>query len=184
MDIDLGLLILRGAVGGVVLTHGLIKVGWPISMGIRGLAAVRGTAGFFGSLGFWPPLFWALASIVAEVVGSLLMIFGLGGPLGAGIVFGDMVIVTLIAHGPYGWWASPQGVGVEFPIPLAAGALALTLIGYGGWALDATWGLSYPGWLTPAVLILAIAGDLALLALRSLRRASRGEPTPTAPGTA
>jgi len=58
MNVDLGLFILRVTVGSVVLAHGLIKIGWPISMmGMRGLAAVRGTAGFLGSLGFWPPLF-------------------------------------------------------------------------------------------------------------------------------
>jgi len=113
------------------------------------------------------------------------MILGLGGPVGPAIVFGDMVIVTLTAHWPYGFWASPQGVGVEFPIPLTAGALALTLIGHGGWALDAALGLSYPGWLMPAVLILAIAGDAALLAIRALRRSSPGRvAAPPATGTA
>jgi putative oxidoreductase len=110
-------------------------------MGMRGMAAFRGTAGFFGNLGFWPPLFSAIVAIVAEVGGGLLTIFGLGGPIGPGLIFGDMVIVTLTAHWPYGFWASPQGVGVEFPIPLTAGALALTLIGHGGWALDAALGL-------------------------------------------
>ena len=79
---DLGLFILRLAVGGVVLAHGSIKIGWPISLGQRGAPAVRGVAGFFGNLSFWPPMFWALVAIVAEIGGSLLTILGLGGPLG------------------------------------------------------------------------------------------------------
>lgn len=186
MNVDLGLFILRLAIGSVVLAHGLIKIGWPISMmGMRGMAAFRGTAGFFRTLGFWPPVFWAIAAILAEVGGSLLMIFGLGGPIGPGILFGDLVIVTLVAHWPYGFWASPKGVGVEFPIPLTAGALALTLIGHGGWTLDAALGLSYPGWLMPAVLILAIGGAAALLMIRRLRRSPAGQAAaPAVSGTA
>lgn len=167
---DLGLLVLRVAVGGVLLAHGFIKIGWPISLGPRGLAAVRSTAGFFGSLGFWPPMFWTFVSIAAEIGGGLLMIFGLGGPIGAGIVFGDLVIVTLVAHVPAGFWAGggKQLAGVEFPIPLTAGALAVALIGTGGWSLDAALGLTYPDWLLPGWLLLMLAGDAALLAIRAV----------------
>ena len=172
MNDDLGLLVLRVAIGGVVLAHGLIKIGWPISMGARGAAAVRGVAGFFGSMGLWPPMFWALAAVVAEIGGSLLMILGLGGPIGPGLVFGDMVIVTIVAHWPAGFWAGggKQMPGVEFPIPLTGGALAVALIGNGGWSLDTALGLSYPDWLMPAWLALMLAGDIALLVIRAVRR--------------
>lgn len=178
MSEDFGLLVLRLAIGGVVLAHGLIKIDWPISMGMRGMAAVRGTAGFFGSLGFWPPMFWALTSIAAEIGGSLLMILGLGGPIGPGVVFGNMLIVTIVAHWPAGFWAGggKQMAGVEFPIPITAGALALALIGTGGWSLDAALNLSYPGWLTPAWLLLMLIGDAALLAIRALRARTAGQP--------
>lgn len=176
---DLGLLVLRIAIGGVVLAHGLIKVGWPISMGTgTGMAAVRGTAGFFSALGFWPPMFWALTAIVAEIGGSNLTILGLGGPIGPGLVFGDLVIVTLVAHLPAGFWAGggKQMAGVEFPIPITAGALALALIGPGGWSLDGALGLAYPGWLTPIWLLLMLAGDALLLAIRALRPRMAGQP--------
>jgi putative oxidoreductase len=173
MNEDLGLLVLRVAIGGVVLAHGLIKIGWPISMGMRGPAAVRGVAGFFGSMGLWPPMFWALVAIVAEIGGSLLMIFGLGGPIGPGLVFGDMLIVTIVAHVPAGFWAGggKQIAGVEFPIPLTAGALAVALIGNGGWSLDAALGLTYPEWLLPVWLVLMLAGDVVLLLVRAVRPA-------------
>jgi putative oxidoreductase len=174
MNIDLGLLVLRLAVGGVVLAHGFIKIGWPISMGMRGMAAVRGVSGFFGGLGFWPPMFWALVSIVAEIAGSLLLILGLGGPIGAGIVFGDMVIVTIVAHWPAGFWAGggKQTAGVEFPIPVTAGALAVALIGNGGWSLDAALNVSYPSELLPIWLALMLVGDAVLLIIRALRKTS------------
>ena len=170
MTDDLGLLVLRLAIGGVVIAHGFIKIGWPISMGMRGMAAVRGAAGWFGGLGFWPPMFWVLVTIVAEIGGSLLTILGLGGPIGPGLVFGDMVIVTLVAHWPQGFWAGGGKVGVEFPIPLTAGALAIALIGLGGWSLDAALSLTYPDWLMPAWLVLMLAGDIVLLAIRAVRR--------------
>jgi putative oxidoreductase len=172
MNVDLGLLVLRVAVGGVVLAHGLLKIGWPVSMGMRGAAAVRGVAGFFGGLHFWPPMFWALTAIVAEIGGSLLMILGLGGPIGPGLVFGDMVVVTIVAHWPAGFWAGggKQTAGVEFPIPITAGALAVALIGNGGWSLDAAFRLTYPDWLIPAWLILMLAGDVALLVIRAARQ--------------
>ena len=174
MNEDLGLFVLRVAVGGVILAHGLIKIGWPISMGQRGMAAVRGTAGFFESLGFWPAIFWTWVSIVAEIGGGLLMIFGLGGPIGAGLVFGDLVIVTIVAHWPAGFWAGggKQMAGVEFPIPLTAGALAVALLGHGGWSLDAMLGLTYPIELTWLWLGLMLVGDAALLVIRATRRSS------------
>jgi len=146
-------------------------------MGMKGMAAVRGTSGYFSSLGFWPPMFWALVSIVAEIGGGLLMILGLGGPIGAGIVFGDMVIVTIVAHWPAGFWAGggKQMAGVEFPIPLTAGALAVALIGNGGWSVDAALDLTYPAELTAAWLALMLAGDAVLLAIRAARRAKVGQ---------
>ncbi len=116
---------------------------------------------------------WALVAIVAEIGGSLLMILGLGGPIGPGLVFGDMVIVTYVVHWPAGFWAGggKQISGWEFPLPLTAGALALTLIGNGSWSLDALLNLTYPDWLTPAWVGLMILGDVALLAIRSSRKA-------------
>jgi putative oxidoreductase len=175
---DIGLFVLRVSVGGVVLAHGLIKIGWPIAMGPqRGMAAVRGVAGFFGGLGFWPPMFWALVAIAAEIGGSLLMIFGLGGPIGPGLVFGDMLIVTIVAHWPAGFWAGggKQMAGWEFPVPITAGALAVALIGNGGWSLDAALNVTYPDWLTPAWIGLMLAGDIALLAIRASRKATAAQ---------
>jgi putative oxidoreductase len=155
------------------MAHGLMKLGLVGGSGMRGIAAVRGTAGWFGSLGLWPPLFWAVVSILAEAGGGLLIVLGLGGPIGPGAVFGNLVIVTLVAHWPKGFWAH-QG-GIEFPALLAAGAFALALVGFGGWTVDAALRLSYPDWLLPAWLILLVGGDLLLLAIRASRTSRIGQ---------
>jgi putative oxidoreductase len=174
MNADLGLAALRLAVGVVIMAHGAIKVGWPVSMGpARGTEALRTTGGWFGSLGFWPPMFWAAVSFLAEFGGGLLILAGLGGPIGPGLVFGDMIVVTIVAHWPKGLWA--QNGGWEFPILLVAGSLAIALIGFGTWSLDSALNLTYPDWLTPAWLALSVLGAALLLAIRATRSAPAPE---------
>jgi putative oxidoreductase len=174
MSSDLGLAALRVAVGIVIIAHGAIKIGWPISMGpARGLDALRMTAGWFASLGFWPAMFWATVSLLAEFGGGLLIIAGLGGPVGPGLVFGDMIVVTIVAHVPNGFWV--QKNGWEFPILLLAGSFAIALIGFGTWSLDAALSLTYPDWFAPAWLALGAIGAVALLVIRAIRPAPAAE---------
>jgi putative oxidoreductase len=174
MNSDLGLTALRVAVGIVIIAHGAIKIGWPVSMGpARGVDALRMTAGWFGSMRFWPPMFWAAVSTLAEFGGGLLIIAGLGGPIGPGLVFGDMIVVTIVAHVPNGFWA--QKNGWEFPILLLAGSFAIALIGFGSWSLDAALSLTYPDWLTTAWLALTAIGAVALLVIRVIRPAPATE---------
>jgi putative oxidoreductase len=168
---DLGLLILRLAVGGVIFAHGAIKIGWPVSMSeARGGAALRSVAGWFGSLGFWPAMFWAVVSLVAEFVGGILIILGLGGPIGPGLVFGDMIVVTLVAHWSNGFWVTKNGW--EFPILLVAGSFAVALVGFGAWSLDAALSLTYADWLAPVWLVVTAIGAGVLLVIRASRQAS------------
>lgn len=161
MNVDLALLVLRLAVGLVVIPHGLLKFGWVGSGG-----SIVGVAGWFQSLGFRPGIFWAWTAALAESVGGLLTLLGLGGPIGPGIVAADLVVVTIVAHAPKGFWA--QNGGWEFPVPLAAGAFALALIGGGAWSLDALLGMTYPEWLLPAWAVLMAAGVALVLISRAL----------------
>ncbi len=157
MNVDLGLFVLRVVVGAVIAAHGLTKVGWFGSG-----SSITGVAGFFRGLGFRPSLFWAYVATLAEVAGGVLMILGLFGPLAPGVVAADLVVVTIVAHWPKGFWVS-QG-GIEFPLPLAAGAFAVALIGNGRWSLDSVFGLTYPTWLAPTWAVLMVIGvGLALL---------------------
>ncbi|HEX9496134.1 MAG TPA: DoxX family protein [Candidatus Limnocylindria bacterium] len=158
MNTDLALLVLRVAVGVVIMGHGLLKIGWVGKGG-----TLTGTAGWFGSIGLKPGMFWASIAVLAEAGGGFLTILGLGGPIGPGIVAADLVVVTLVAHLPKGFWAHEGGW--EFPVPVAAGAFAIALIGNGRWSLDALLGLTYSDQLTLAWLaIMAVGAVLALVA--------------------
>ena len=135
---DLALLVLRVAVGVVISMHGFLKLGW---VGKGGSPA--SVAGWFGnSLGFKPGVFWAWVSILAEGLGGVLVALGLFGPFPAAAVAADLVVVTVVAHVPKGFWATNGGW--EFPVPVAAGAFAVGIIGNGKYSLDAILGLTYP----------------------------------------
>jgi len=81
----------------------------------------------------------------------------------------DLVVVTAVAHWPQGFWAGGGKVGWEFPLPLAAGALAIALAGNGAWSLDRLLGLTYPDWLLPVWLVLMAIGAALALGVRSIR---------------
>jgi putative oxidoreductase len=161
---DLGLLVLRVVIGGVVIPHGLLKLGLVGKGG-----SIAGVAGWFNSLGLRPGNFWAYVSVIAEAGGGLLTVLGLGGPIGPGLLAADLVVVTIVAHWGQGFWAGGGKVGWEFPLPLAAGGLAIALAGNGAWSLDRLLGLSYPDWLVPAWLVVVAAGALLALGVRAMR---------------
>jgi putative oxidoreductase len=161
---DLAFLLLRVVIGGVVIPHGLLKLGLVGKGG-----SLAGVAGWFNSMGLRPGMFWALVAVGAEAGGGLLTVLGLGGPIGPGLLAADLVVVTIVAHWNQGFWAGGGKVGWEFPLPLAAGALAIALAGSGAWSLDRLLGLVYPDWLLPAWLVLMGIGALLALGVRSMR---------------
>ncbi len=161
MDSDLALLVLRVVVGGVVMQHGLLKLGWVGKGG-----SIAGVAGWFNGMGLKPGLWWALVAVAAEAGGGLLTVLGLGGPLGPGILAGDLVVVTIIAHVPQGFWAGGGKVGWEFTLPLAAATFALALLGNGSWSLDGLLGLAYSEQLRWIWLGIVAVGTVAALAAK------------------
>lgn len=161
MYVDLALFVLRVAVGAVIAAHGLLKFGLVGSGG-----SIGGVAGWFHGIGFRPGIFWALVSALAESVGGILTVLGLGGPLAPATVAADLVVVTIVAHWPKGFWAHEGGI--EFPVPLAAGAFAIAVIGNGRWSLDAALGLTLPESLTQAWAALMVVGVVLALLSRAV----------------
>lgn len=160
MNADLGLLVLRVVVGSVVAMHGFMKLGWVGKGG-----SVAGTGGWFQSIGLRPGIFWALVAVLAEAGGGVLMVLGLGGPIGPGLVAADLLVVTIVAHWPQGFWVMGGKTGWEFTLPLSAAGLAVALIGNGAWSLDAALGLTYAEPLAAMWLgLMAVGAVLALVA--------------------
>lgn len=159
---DLALLVLRIAVGVVIAMHGFMKLGW---VGKGGSPA--GVAGWFDkSLGFKPGVFWAWVSILAEGLGGVLVALGLFGPFPAAAVAADLVVVTIVAHVPKGFWAHEGGW--EFPVPVAAGAFAIAMIGNGRYSLDAVLGLTYSETLVGLWWIAMAVGVVLVLILHAM----------------
>jgi putative oxidoreductase len=125
--------ILRVALGGVVLGHGLQKVfGWFGGYGIQG------TMGFFGSLGM-PAILGALV-IISDFLGSIALIAGLATRFSAAAAGAVMLGAVALVHYPNGffmnWGGAPHGEGYEFHLLAIAMAVSLVVTGGGRASLD------------------------------------------------
>jgi putative oxidoreductase len=126
--LNLALLVLRLAVGAVMLAHGLNH--------IFGGGKIAGTGRWFESLGMRPgPLHAWLASIT-EVVAGVLLILGLLTPLAAAGVVGVMLVAWITNHRGNGFFIFRPGEGWEYVMTLTALGVALGALGPGEWSLD------------------------------------------------
>ncbi len=134
----IGLLILRLALGLVMIAHG-----WPK---LNPNGPMKGPAGFGAGLkqmGVPLPMFFGWVVALLETVGAVLLIVGLGTRiLAVGFVIDMIVAIRLvkigIAKSPF---AGGQAVGWEYEFALGAMALALLFTGAGSIALDPALGL-------------------------------------------
>ena len=159
---DIGLLILRIAVGGIVAIHGAQKIA-PARHGGMGIDA---TTGFVESLGFRPARACAWLLALTEVAAGLALAAGFGTPVAAAIVIAVMVAAAFAVHLDKGFFAADGGY--EFPFTLAIGALAVAFAGGGAWSVDRAldWNLAGDAW--------GIGAAIGGLALGSLAVATRG----------
>ena len=158
---DIGLLVLRLAVGLTMPAHGGQKLfGW---FGGYGLA---GAGGFMESLGFRPGRVHAALAGSAELVGGLLIALGLLTPVGAALVIAVMVVAIGTVHLPKGFFVSDGGF--EYNLMIVASSAALAFTGPGAYSLDAVDGLYAGGWVAGIVTVLAglVLGGGALAARR------------------
>jgi putative oxidoreductase len=124
-----GLLLLRVVVGGTMFSHGVQKLfGW------FGGPGLRGTAGFFESLGWRRmPLVLAFLAGLAETSG-LAFAFGLLTPLPALAIAVVMLNAILVVHWKNGFFNGDGGL--EFPLTLATVAVAIAATGPGRFSID------------------------------------------------
>jgi putative oxidoreductase len=158
---DIGLLLLRLAVGLTLAAHGTQKLfGW---FGGRGLSA---TGQFFTVLGFPPGRRHALMAALGEMIGGVLLAVGLATPAAVAVVVSVMLVAAVTAHNGKGFFA--QNGGYEYVFVLAVVALTLACTGPGSFSIDALVGFSRSGisWGIAALLAGLVGGGTALLERR------------------
>ncbi len=158
-----GLLLLRLVFGLAVAAHGAQKLfGW------FGGHGVRGTAGFFGQVGFRRPLTMAVLAGAAEVGGGLLFALGLATPLAALAIAVVMLNAVSAVHWKNGFWNSNGGY--EMNLFVLAAVLAVAASGPGAVSLDGWlgWSDEISGvWWAAGVLAAALVTWLVTRARRS-----------------
>jgi putative oxidoreductase len=163
---DLGLLVLRIVIGLTFAGHGAQKAfGWWSGPGFAGWRAG------IERMGLRPAAFWALVSTAAELGGGVLLAVGLLTPLASAALIALSVVTIGLVHLPKGFWN--RNSGVEFPLSLAAGVMALAGTGSGSVSLDAALGLSYPAEVRGLLIAIGVLGALVGLAISRVRRVDR-----------
>ena len=122
---DLGLLILRIAVGGLMLFHGIAKVmgGYVF---IENMLTPMGLPGFI-----------AWGSVAAELLGSIMILIGLWTRAASVVMMGNMAVAILMAHLGVIFSVDPAtgGWAIELPMLYLLGAAALFFTGGGKYAV-------------------------------------------------
>jgi len=128
------LLVSRLALGVVILPHGMQK-----ALGLFGGHGFAGTMGFLQSMGM--PFLIALLVILAEFVGSIGLILGLGTRFMAfsvGLTMAGAAILGGHIHNGFfmNWFGMQKGEGIEYFILVVGLALAVLIGGSGKLSVD------------------------------------------------
>lgn len=122
---DLGKLVLRVALGVLVLLHGVAKL--------------RGGVGPIGEMlvAHGLPASLAYGALLGEVLGPLLLIAGFYARIGALLVVVNMLFAFFLAHlGQLGMLNEQGGWALELQGMYLAGAVALALLGPGRYSVN------------------------------------------------
>src|SRR4051812_26453621 len=123
-----GILLLRVILGATLFSHGAQKLfGW------FGGGGPRGTAGFFGNLGFRMPIVMAVMAGLSQASGALIAL-GLLPPLACLAIASTMVVAILSVHVKNGFWVTSGGY--EYNLLIWGSAVALAMIGPGRFSVD------------------------------------------------
>lgn len=131
---DHSLLVLRVALGVVLMAHGLQKAfGWFSGFGWNN------TINYFtGTVGI--PAFLGAFVILIESLGALLLILGFAGRINAALMGIVITAAMLIDHANNGfymnWFGVQKGEGIEFDLLFIAMSVALVIKGSGSFSID------------------------------------------------
>lgn len=145
---DLGLLLLRFAVGATMLQAGLIKA-----------LDFSTTTAFMEDAGWKMSTFAAAMVTTAETVGGVLILLGLLTPLAACAILAAMIDAWLANASITTFWSEPFNV----PFLTAFSAMALLFAGAGAYSLDAKFfgRHRWPGAVSIFLFVVAVAAAVA-----------------------
>lgn len=162
---DLGLLLLRIAIGGVFVAHGAQKV-----FGLWGGLGMGEFTRTLAQAGYANPGVFAWVAAVGELVAGAAVVLGLLTPLAAAGLVAYSINVVLV-NAPNGFFISgpPGANAVELDVVLGLAAAALVLTGPGRIALEngRTWHRRPAPWGMLFLVIGVAAGLLIFFLLRA-----------------
>ena len=163
-DVDLGMFIIRLALGLMLIAHGYNKL-----FGAGGLA---GTTRWFEGLGLKPAWLHARIAPVNEIGAGILLSLGLFFPLACAAFVGLMAVASLTDHRGKGYFVFKGGW--EYTLLVGTVAVGMASIGPGDWSVDHAlldWHLAGPEWAAfAAVLGLLAAGLLLATSYRPVKK--------------
>lgn len=122
---DLGKLVLRIALGVLVLLHGIAKLKGGVAP-IEGMLQAHGL-----------PAFLAYGAYVGEVLAPLMVIVGFHARIGAALMAINMLFAIALAHmGDLGQLNEGGGWAIELQAMYLASAVAVALIGPGRFSVN------------------------------------------------
>jgi len=132
-ELDVASLLIRLALGPMLVLHGLNKV----------QGGLGGTERWFESLGLKPGWLHARVAAATEIGAGLLVTLGLLNGLAAMAFVGLMTVAALTDHRGKGYFIFRGGA--EYVVLVAIAAVALAVLGPGRWSLDHALGLDLAG---------------------------------------
>lgn len=157
---EIAILLARLLLGLALAAHGAQKLfGWFGGYGIKG------TGGFFETLGFKPGTLFAAGAGLGEFGGGLLTALGLGGPIGPALIVMVMLVAMFTVHWKNGFFAATNGI--ELTLMNITGALLLAFVGPGLYSVDAVLGINaaWPDsirWISLAVAVVLALVNIAI----------------------
>lgn len=122
---DLGKLVLRLALGVLILLHGIAKLKGGLA-GIVGMVEAQGLPGFIG-----------YGVLVGEVLAPVLVILGLYARIGGLLIAANMLVALALAHvGQFGQLNEQGGWALELQGMYLATAVAIALLGPGTYSVN------------------------------------------------
>ncbi len=146
--LDFGLLVIRVVFGLSLAAHGYNK--------FFGGGRLKGTAGWFGSIGMKWPKWQARIAATTEVGSGVLLALGFGTPLAAAGFIGIMVVAIVVSHLHNGFFIFKPGQGWEYCAAVAVTAFVIATIGSGKYSIDHAIHKEYIGRWTGAIIAAAL----------------------------